>query len=170
MKAILYTSEAGHTRAFAELLSKETGLPIVQAGKELLPKDSEILYMGWLFAGKIKGYAAAAKRYKLAGVIGVGMSPPSDELVKKLREQNKIPCETKLFYLRGGFDFKKVHGMNRFLMRLVGFKIRRQIKKDKGKLSEEQRFTLRMLSEGASDVGLSQLRSVIEWYINSNKC
>ena len=64
MKAIVYTSQTGFTRQYAQLLSEKTGVPAYElkeaAGK--LPRDSEVFYMGWLMAGSVKGLERAMDR------------------------------------------------------------------------------------------------------------
>ncbi len=59
---IVYTSAAGHTARYAAMLAEATGLPLHRLEETKLPKDTPILFMGWLFAGNLKGYAKAAKR------------------------------------------------------------------------------------------------------------
>ena len=60
--AIVYTSNTGYTRQYAKLLGDKTGLPVYfldEAGAKLPPTTS-VLYLGWLMAGKVQGYAKAA--------------------------------------------------------------------------------------------------------------
>lgn len=61
MKAIIYTTQTGSTERYAKLLAHETGLPaytLAEAKKAVLPGGS-VIYLGWIMAGCIKGYAAA---------------------------------------------------------------------------------------------------------------
>lgn len=63
IKAIVYMSETGHTKKYAELLGERISLPVYElntAAKEL-PRGTEIIYLGWLMAGSIKGYKKAWK-------------------------------------------------------------------------------------------------------------
>ena len=67
MDAILYTSNTGSTQRYAALLSQATGLPafpLVQADQSLSP-GAEVLYLGWVRAGQVQGYPAAAKQYRV---------------------------------------------------------------------------------------------------------
>ena len=75
MKAIIYTSNTGSTAEYAQLLGKELNLPVhsLQQAKNKVPAGSEIIYLGWIMAGGIKGYKEAAKLYKVRAVCGVGM-------------------------------------------------------------------------------------------------
>ena len=58
MKAIIYTSNTGSTAEYAQLLGKELNLPVhsLQQAKNKVPAGSEIIYLGWIMAGGIKGY------------------------------------------------------------------------------------------------------------------
>ena len=55
-----------------------------------VPSGSEIIYLGWIMAGGIKGYKEAAKLYKVCAVCGIGMISNSDSLVLHLGRQGKI--------------------------------------------------------------------------------
>ena len=64
MDAIVYTSNTGSTQEYADLFSKKTGLPAfsLREAEKKLPSGSEIIYMGWLAAGSVKGFGKAAKK------------------------------------------------------------------------------------------------------------
>ena len=74
MKAIIYTSNTGSTERYARLL-EQTGLPAysLTEAKEAVPAGEDVLYLGWIMAGSVKGYGAAAKRYRVRALCGVGM-------------------------------------------------------------------------------------------------
>ena len=58
-----YTSNTGSTAEYAQLLGNELNLPVhsLQQAKNKVPAGSEIIYLGWIMAGGIKGYKEAAK-------------------------------------------------------------------------------------------------------------
>ena len=61
MKAIVYTSNTGFTARYAQMLGEKLALPVLElkdACKQL-PKGTEIIYMGWLFASAVKGTPSA---------------------------------------------------------------------------------------------------------------
>ena len=76
MKAIIYTSNAGSTVQYAQLLADELHLPVYSAkeAKKKVPAHSEIIYLGWIMAGGIKGYKDMVKKYNVRAVCAVGMS------------------------------------------------------------------------------------------------
>ena len=73
--AIVYVSNTGHTRQYALLLEKESGLPVYSYDEAIsgLPGGSRIIYMGWIHASHVKGYSGAAKRFSVCAVCGVGL-------------------------------------------------------------------------------------------------
>ena len=64
MDAIIYTTNTGSTERYARLLSHETGLPAYPAANagKYVSAGAEVIYMGWIMAGSVKGYAAAARQ------------------------------------------------------------------------------------------------------------
>ena len=101
VEAIVYTSNTGSAAQYAEMLAKETGLAAYSLDKARgkVPADSEVIYLGWVMAGTVKGYAAAAKRYIVRAVCAVGMAQPGAQ-GKILRERNKLPESVPLFQLQ----------------------------------------------------------------------
>ena len=75
MKAIVYTSNTGHTAEYAGILGKQTGLPVYSLDRAVkeLEKGTAIIYLGWLFANSVKGYQKAAKLFAVSAVCGVGL-------------------------------------------------------------------------------------------------
>ena len=53
---IVYASKTGFTKKYARMLSKKLGMDMVDV-KELpkVPKESEVLYLGWMKVGKVQG-------------------------------------------------------------------------------------------------------------------
>ena len=91
MKAIIYTSNIGSTAEYAQLLGNELNLPVhsLQQAKNKVLSGSEIIYLGWIMAGGIKGYKEAAKLYKVRAVCGIGMGQTGTQL-KEVRDKNAI--------------------------------------------------------------------------------
>ena len=75
MNAIIYTTNTGSTERYARLLAQKTGLPVysLAEAKKRVFAGAEVIYLGWIMAGSVKGYAEAAKRYRVRAVCGVGM-------------------------------------------------------------------------------------------------
>lgn len=164
MKAIVYTSNAGTTKEYAEMLGEKTGLPVYsasQANRKVSPGD-EIIYLGWLMAGSIKGYKEAAKIYRIAAVCAVGIRATGSQ-VDETRKKNKLPKDLPLFTLQGGFDINKLSGVYKIMMNTM-------IKTGGKKLAEKEDRTpdedsvLDMMMNGGNHVSEENLEDVMEWY------
>ena len=65
MEAIIYTTNTGSAEQYAKILAQETGLPaysMKEAQKKIRP-DADVICLGWIMAGTIKGYSAAVRHY-----------------------------------------------------------------------------------------------------------
>lgn len=120
MIAIVYTSETGHTKAYAEMLGNATGLPVLplKDAQHRLSRRTPVIYMGWLMAGHVQGLKRAAELYNVRAVCAVGMGADQSQLTD-VRKTNKIAATMPLFYLQGGFELQKLHGLHRFMMSFI---------------------------------------------------
>lgn len=120
VKAVVYTSNSGYTRKYAEMLGEKLGVEAVALAdaKGKVNKGDSVVYLGWLMAGSVQGLKKAIKTYDIKAVCGVGMAPPSDEERERVAKQNKMPTED-FFLLQGGFDMNKLHGLYLFMMKTM---------------------------------------------------
>ena len=163
MNAIVYTSNTGFTAQYAGLLGEKLDLPVytLDAAKRELDAGTEILYLGWLMAGQVKGCKQAAKRYKIAAVCGVGMGAGGSQ-IKEVRKGNAIPENIPLFTLQGGFELNKLHGIYKFMMNTMKRTVGKKLAAKPDKTPEEQDM-LDLLLRGGSRVSEENLRPVLEW-------
>lgn len=164
MMIIVYKSNTGYTEQYAKLLSEQLGLPCYKLGS--VPechKGREVIFLGWLFAGNIVGYKAAAKKYALRCVCGVGMGPPTPEMAPGLREKMGVPASVPVFYLQGGFDINKLKGPMKLIMKVKCKEIASRLNV-RAELSPEEEATLRMTQSGASCVSKENRAEVVAWY------
>ena len=92
MEAVVYTSNTGSTEHYAKLLGHELRVSVYsteEAGNKL-PTGTEIIYLGWIMAGKIQRFGLARKKYKICAVCAVGMGQTGTQR-KEIREKNNIP-------------------------------------------------------------------------------
>lgn len=116
VSVILYTSATGFTRRYARMLEEETGLAAYELGSPAAPgRGAPALYLGWLCAGGIKGFRRARSRYDLRAVCAVGMAPPAEGLLDRLRSGNRTD-PLPLFYLRGGYAPERLPAPYRLMM------------------------------------------------------
>ena len=168
MKAIIYISNTGSTAEYAKLLGKELNLPVhsLQQAKTNVPAGSEIIYLGWIMAGGIKGYKEAARTYKVCAVCGVGMGQTGTQL-KEVRDKNAIPQRIPLFTLQGNFDVKKLHGLYRFMMNVMVKTAGKSLAAKTDRTPQEDDMLDMMVNNGKR-VSAQNLGAVVEWYKSVN--
>lgn len=160
MRGIVYTSNTGFTENYAKLLGRRLSLPVYSfsEAENRLKKGSEILYLGWLCASRIKGYKRAAKRYQIVAVCGVGMCD-TGTMTEEVRKATSIPGNVPLFTLQGGLCRAKLRGINRLMIGMLEKGLSRQKNR-----SEQDERILRLLQKDSSFVREENLEAVIEWY------
>lgn len=164
MKAIIYTSNAGTTEEYARLLGKKIGLPVYSLNDAITQVESasEIIYLGWLMAGGIKGYKTAVKKYKVCAVCAVGMGGTGTK-TQAVRKKNAISDSLPLFTLQGGFNIHKLHGVYKMMMNVVVKTAGKRLANKKDRTPDEDRM-LEMMLHGGNYVSEENLKSVLEWY------
>ena len=162
--AIVYVSETGHTKQYAELLGEKTGLPVYEldAAKKELPGKSEVIDLGWLMAGTVKGYQKAAKYFTVSALCGVGMSCGNTQLAD-IRKVNRIPEDVPVFYLQGGFEMDKLHGVYKLMMKTMKATVGKGLSGKQNRTPEEDAM-LELLLHGGNTVSAEQLSEVLCWY------
>lgn len=162
--AIVYTSNTGYTAQYAGLLGKRTGLPVyslTEAGAKL-PAGNCVIYLGWLMAGKVQGYAKAAKRYRIAAVCGVGMGATGSQLAD-VRKANSLGGELPLFTLQGGFDMSRLKGIYKLMMQVMAKTVGKSLAAKQDRTAEEDQM-LHLLTQGGSCVSEENLQPVLDWF------
>ena len=157
--AILYTSNTGHTCQYAHLLGDRLGLSVYSlpdANKQL-PKGSPVIYLGWLHASHVKGYAKAARRFDLRAVCAVGLCD-TGTLTDQVRKATSIPVDIPLFTLQGGIDRGRLKGMDKLMISMLT----KGLASKKQRSAHEERM-LELLSRDESYVSLENLSEVLRW-------
>ena len=164
ISGIVYTSNSGYTAQYARLLGAALDLPVTDAKWGADPHPGRgVIYLGGLMAGKVQGYAKAAKEFDIRAVCAVGMGPASQAGAEKIRAKMGIPAEVPVFTLQGGFDINKLHGPYKWIMQLKCKEIRKT-PAGKTSLSPAQQLTYDMATKGASAVSAENLAPIIDWY------
>lgn len=160
MKAIVYTSNTGHTAEYARILSRQTGLPAYELSRAMkeLPKATPIVYMGWLFASYVKGYAKAAKRFQVKAVCAVGLCD-TGALLAEVRKAISLPAETPLFTLQGGMDHSKLRGINKFMISML----LKMLQKNQNPTEDDLRM-LDLVKNGGYFVDPAHTERFMQWY------
>lgn len=164
MNAIIYTTNTGSTERYARLLAQKTGLPaysLAEAKKQVFA-GAEVIYLGWIMAGSVKGYAEAAKRYRVRAVCGVGMGQTGTQ-ADSVRKKSAVPAGIPLFTLQGNFDVKKLHGVYRLMMEIMVKTAGKALAKKKDRTPAEDDM-LDMMRCGGKRVKAENLSAVLDWY------
>lgn len=164
MRAIVYTSNTGSTEKYAKMLSHQIIVPAysMKEADKRVKAGAEIIYMGWIMAGKIKGYTEAARKYNIQAVCGVGMGQTGTQLVE-VRTKNKVSQRIPLFTLQGTFDIKKLHGVYKMMMNVM-IKTAGKALADKSDRTPEEDDMLDMMLSGSERVNAENLKYIIDWY------
>lgn len=163
IQAVVYQSNTGFTKQYAELFAKETGLACYALGDALntLEKNTPVLFMGWIFARKIQGMEKARRKLDVRAAAAVGMTPPQDKMVPELKEDNNLHG-LPLFYLQGGAAPEKLRGMKKlmFQMAVKMTKKAASANEEKDRSVEE---TLRVMETGGDFVSMENLKELLIW-------
>ena len=162
MTAILYTSNTGSTERYAKMLGEKTGLPVYKLDGSPIPEGTEILYLGWVMAGGVKGYQEAAKKYRVKGLCGVCMGATGSQIAE-VRKANSVPDDVPVFTLQGGFDISKLHGIYRFMMSVMRKTAGKSLA-NKSERTPDEDDMLDMMLHGGDRVSSDHLKAVLEWY------
>ena len=164
LDAIVFTSQTGFTRQYAEMLGQTLSLPVysLEEAVSQLPGGSRILYLGWVHASHVKGYRQAAKRFSVCAVCGVGLCD-TGTLTTEVRQATAFPEEIPVFTLQGGIDREKLKGIDKLMISMLA----------KGLASQKQRSPrdermLQLLSRDASYVSRENLTEILDWYKGSS--
>ena len=164
MDAIVYTSNTGYTKKYAQLLSDETQIPVfsLDEAESALKKGSDIIYLGWLMAGNVKGYKRAAELFNILALCAVGMAPPSEQMAETARKKYDLDGGP-VFVLQGGYAPEKLTGFNKITMKTVTKAMSRDLTK-KSSLSDSEKASLSYFQQGGNMVSKESLAPVLSWW------
>ena len=160
MQAIVYVSNTGYTKAYAELLSTRTGLPampLAEAVKQL-PRNSQVIYLGWLMAGSVKDYRKAARRFDVRAICGVGLGD-SGAQDAAARKACGVTADFPLFTLQGGMDLARLRGPYKLAIHLLT----KGLAASKKRTPDDERM-LQLLQQGGNYVSVENLAPVLNWF------
>lgn len=145
---VVYKSETGFTKKYAEWIAKELGADIFNISKvniDILKSYDTIIYGGYLHAIGIGGVKLITKNLdklkdKKLIVFATGATPPRVDDINKVRNKNfniEQQKYVKFFYMRGGFNYEKLGFFDKLLMNML-----RLMLKSKKELSPDERGML----------------------------
>lgn len=172
MRAIItYGSCYGHARAYAEELSRLTGIDAVDVDRcpANLSSMDLIVHIGGLYAGGIRGLSKVIRRLPkchrpLFIIATVGLADPENPQNRKniiasakIQLGGSIPENTEIHHLRGGIDYSSLSKGHRLLMSLL---YRTICNKPKEKLSAEDITVIDTYGKEACFMDFSSLGTI----------
>jgi len=168
IKAIVYESNTGFTKEYAELLSEIIGIPAIPTiDNSMFHGEREpVIFLGWICAGKINGIRMARLKYNPVIIAGVGMTPQSEKYAFALAQQNNI--DVPFYYLQGGMHREKLKGFYKIMFNMVARPILRKAEKGKSQLSKQEQYMVDLIKNGGSFVCRENLEELIKKYEEIN--
>lgn len=159
MATIIYCSNSGSAKRYAELLSEKTGMPAVDFSKRsTVDADEEIVFIGWIMAGALQGLKEVRESFSdIKAVCGVGMMK-SEKAAEEVKEKNSIT--EPYFFLTGDFDINKLKGMYKMMMGMMLKMLKGKIKESGDEKGEEM---LKLLENGINGFDEKELEAVVEF-------
>lgn len=160
---IVYVTNTGSTKQYAEMLSEKTGFEAAEFSEAVksFSADEDIIFMGWVMAGTLQGYKEAKEVFSnIRAVCGVGLFK-GEKAEKELREKNAVT--EALFALQGNFSVDRLKGMYKMMMSMM-------IKMLKSKLKENPQpdadKVLAAFETGVECVSEENLEGILAWLNN----
>lgn len=156
---IVYCSNTGSAKKYAELLSEKTGLPCIDISKRSsVSADEEIIFIGWIMAGSLQGLKEIRETFSdIKAICGVGMMK-SDKATEETKTKNGIT--EPYFFLPGDFDMNKLKGMYKMMMGMMLKMMKGKIKESGDEKGEEM---LKMLENGIILFDEKEIEQVVEF-------
>lgn len=166
ISAILYATNTGFTKQYAEMLAQETGLPAYNIRNSIPPSlnGQAVIFMGWLMAGGVQGFQKVRSKYDVKALCAVGMSPRDPDQTGGIKEKYGL-TEVPVFYLMGGFQMDKLHGVYKLMMGLMAKKIKADMEKLESRTPEQEQL-YKMATVGLNCVSRENLAAsgVLKWF------
>ncbi len=132
MKIIIYGSQYGTTKQYAQELSKKTCIKAEEyTDIEDINQYETIIYLGALYAGRVMGMKKTLNKIedvhnKKIIIATVGLADPTDKkntdnIKEGIKRQlsNDIYNKTKIYFLRGGIDYSLLNFKHRTMMKFA---------------------------------------------------
>lgn len=158
MTAIVYVTNTGSSKRYAEMLSEKTGYDVYSLSEaEGLGKDAEVIFIGWVMGGSVQGLAEAREKFTLKAVCPVGMMK-GEKAAEDVKAKNAIT--EPMFPLLGDFHIDSLKGMYRMMMGMM-------LKMMKSKLKEnpvpDGDKAIEAIEKGIDGVSGENLTELLGW-------
>lgn len=158
MVSIVYVSNTGSSKKYAEMLSEKTGYPCYAMADSDAAVGTDVVFISWVMAGAIQGISEARVKFgTLKAVVAVGMMK-SESQDATLKEKNDV--SEAFFTLAGAFDIKKLSGMYKMMMGMMMKMIKAKLKESNDPKAKEM---VEQFEEGFDFVSEENLGEVVEF-------
>jgi menaquinone-dependent protoporphyrinogen IX oxidase len=165
---IIYASQYGSTKRYAEHLSAIMGIKCVSYKEDVGIQDYErIVYMGALFAGSVLGlkkFAATITSQELI-VVTIGLVDPQDEEnIRYIRNniKSQIPAhlydEDKIFHLRGAIDYSTMGMKHKLMMKFMHSRLSKMPEEE---LNSEAKIILETYGKKVDFVDYDSIKEIV---------
>lgn len=159
-RIIAYESSTGFTAQYAAWIAEELQCESValKNAKSLYLSDyDQVIFGGWMCAGKVMGYDKFVKlNAKNVVLFAVGMAPSVPEVTNKIIADNGFDAE-RFFYFEGGYRPEKVN----FIMRTMMKMLKKSIEK-KPEKTEEDLYIIKTFN-GADNAKKEAVKPLVEF-------
>ena len=168
---LVYGSQYGFTRRYADALSARTGIPAVDyRSAPVLASYQTIVYLGGLYAGRVTGLSRTMRKVALRDgqrliVCAVGLGDPAkaenrSRVVRAIVRQlpPALAGRATCFVLRGGIDYSRLSAVHRAGMAMLCRVLRSRPAEAQ---SEDDRMLLRTYGTQVDFTDLQALDAVV---------
>ena len=167
---IIYGSQYGTTKRYAEKFAEMTHFPVISYEDVRALTDYErIIYFGALYAGGVKGLKNTVKKISPSTkliLVTVGLADVCDqENVSNIRNsiRKQVPEQllktATVFHLRGGIDYSKLSFKHKTMMKMLYHSLK---SKSVESLTQEDKAFMETYNKKANFVDYDSLKQIIE--------
>lgn len=168
---IIYGSQYGTTKAYATRLSEITGILCIsyERVKDLTDYE-QIIYLGGLYAGGVKGLKNTFKLLKnddvktiivTVGLADINNKENTDNIKTALTKQvdENILNSSLVFHLRGGIDYSKLNFKHKTMMKMLYHSIKNKPTKE---LTVEDKAMIETYNATVDFINYDSLKPIID--------
>jgi len=144
------------------MLGERTGLPVFSMKVGKPDKGAEVIYLGWMMAGIVKGLRRAVKHWNVRAVCAVGMATSTLAQQEVTKKACSLPETVPVFLLQGGYNYQRLRSFYRLMMAAFQGAMRKQLEK-KEHLTPDEADSLDLLRHGGDRVDPAALEPVLAW-------
>lgn len=163
MKAIVYVTNTGTTKKYAELLSEKTGIEAYDISAIAdIPEDSQVIFLGWVMGGAVQGLEQIRAKFPvLYAVCPVGMMK-SEKNNDEIKAKNNIT--EPMFFLQGDFHIDRLKGMYKMMMGMMMRMLKAKVKELEPEKGEKM---LELFEKGLDGFNEDNLADILVWLENN---